>query len=330
MKKIMFIIFLFVGATLINSQTSSQEYLSRIPALPSNACSLSDNQKTAFLDKVNNLDDELRDEIKKLESSTKAVYQNSADQVKQNIAKEYGISNDEMQKLSNNQMTEEEKRALADKVLKQKANMSMNDVESLKKMTPEERKAWAEAYGVKQMANAHTNPNANKVDINKAKRTNDLVQEQRSLMDKISKNDNDYLNKFTKLNEIDLTATKELDAKCESLRKELSTINDGEGSTEADTRHYKSVMSKIRNFQIDYCKKLTPLYYKILEDRLATIKTLFPDYKRLEEVNIELDKISAGINNDLSAQGLMQLQAIENYVSELKSAFKYAKYSTSE
>jgi len=98
-----------------------------------------------------------------------------------------------------------------------------------------------------------------------------------------------------------LSAEQDLKKVKEPLIAELRTINDGEGGTEADSKHRADVLKKIHSAEEKYCNEMTPKYYQILQDRRSSLESLLPDYKRLEEVNAELNKTTTGLANAISS-----------------------------
>ena len=328
MKKLLITAFAFALTNLIQPQTDPKNYLAKVPSLPNQPCSLTLDQKDNYLEKVNLLSKELQNEIDYRKETVEKNYEESADDMKKNMMKNSGLSDEDIQKIQDKgDLTEDEKRELANKMLKQKANLTMNDVDKLKNMSDAERKAWGTNYGKDQMKKIQSNPESMKVEQEKNKKSFELAQEQKLLLDKISANDNKFSSQLKELNEIEISEAAKFDQAKQPLIAELRTINDGEGATEADSKHRAEVLKKLHALEENYCNQMTPKYYEILQNRWSSIESLLPDYRRLEEVNAELNKTTTGITNSLSSPGFMEIGAIEGYVSLLKSVFKYCEYS---
>ncbi len=319
MKSNFTLILILIVNSVLKSQTAPEKYTAKIPALPQNACSLKGIEKTAFLEKVNKLDEELKSEISPKEKSAEDKYKSSAEQMKQNLSKQYGLSTEDMKKLQSGKLSESEKRALADKMLQKKANISLEEAERVGKMSKAGQKAWAEGYSTEQMANVQANPDTFKTEQNKNMKNYELAKQQSLLIKKIHAADDKYMEQIKELDKKDSIATKELNAKRKPLMDEY-----------ANSDNTDEIISKVRTLEHNYCNKLTPEYFKILNDRLITLKRSLPDYEKLEEVNSKLNQSTMGVDKDLSEPGLISLQAIESYVSLLKSAFKYANYTFPE
>jgi len=270
------------------AQTDPQTYISRIPSLPEKACTMTGAEKTEYSDIISNLHKDITDEIRQLKKEAKTNARDNEDKIKQNMAKQYGLSESDLEKMKNKKnMTEAERKELMQKMMK---GSKMPDQKQSKNMY-------------------------------------ELASEQKNLIDRISSINNEFNDKLNDLDKTNETASAELNSKREPLVTELHSINDGEGGTEQDAIHRKNVLAKIHSVEEQYCSKMTPLYYYLLDERLAVLKSMLPDYKRLQEVNSELNKNSTGIEKDIAAPGLMELEAIEEYVKLLQSVFKYANYS---
>lgn len=269
-------------------QTDPQNYLSRIPSLPEKACDMTIIEKSGYSDIINDLNKDITNEIRQLKKEAKSNARDNEEKIKQNMAKQYGLSEADLEKMKNKKnMSEAERKELMQKMMK---NSKMPDQ--------------------KQSMNNF-----------------ELAAEQKNLIDKISSINNEFNDKLNDLDKTNESAVSDLNSKREPLLTELRSINDGEGGTEQDAIHRKNVLEKIHFAEEQYCGKMTPLYYLLLEERLAVLKSILPDYKRLQEVNSELNKNSTGIEKDIATPGLMELEAIEEYVGLLKSVFKYADYS---
>lgn len=269
-------------------QSDPQTYISKIPSLPEKACNITGAEKTEYSNILNNLHRDITNEIRQLKKEAKMNAKDNEDKIKQNMAKQYGLSESDLEKMKNKKnMTEAERKELMQKMMK---NSKMPDQ--------------------KQSMNTY-----------------ELASEQKNLIDKISSINNEFNDKLNDLDKTNESAVAVLNSKREPLLTELRSINDGEGGTEQDAIHRKNVLEKIHFAEEQYCSKMTPLYYSLLDERLVVLKSTLPDYKRLQEVNSELNKNSTGIEKDIAAPGLMELEAIEEYVKLLKSVFKYADYS---
>lgn len=293
MKTLSTIILSGIFVTFTFAQTDTNVFLSKIPFLPNNPCLMSREQKDKYLDAVDKADQELLNEIDLKEQAIETNINNSQEQIKNHFAKENGLSDADMQKLKNKEMSEAEKNAMVNKGLNEKANLSLEEVKKLKNMSKEGRQAWAEAYSTEQMLTAQANQDSGKTQQINNMNVYELTSEQQLLIQKFS-SDKQYFN--NQLAELDKENSLEL--------KELKDVSDEE-----------------------YCNKINLRYYDILNNRLTNIKSTMVDYNRFDELTSELNNATTGINQDASASGVQTLRAIEDYVSKLKSIFKYVPTS---
>lgn len=293
MKSLSTIILSGIFVTFTFAQIDTNVFLSKIPSLPSNPCIMIKEQKDKYLDEVDKVDQELLNEIDLKEQAIETNINNSQDQIKKHFAKGYGLSDADMQKLKNNEMSEAEKNTMINKLLNEKANLSLEEVKKLKNMSKEGRQAWAEAYSTEQMLTTQANQDSGTAQPMTGINIYELTSEQQLLIQKFS-SDEQYFN--NQLAELEKENSLEL--------KELKDVGDEE-----------------------YCNKINLRYYDILNNRLANIKSTIVDYNRFDELTSELNKATSGINQDASALGVQALRAIEGYVSKLKSIFKYVHTS---
>lgn len=330
MRKLLITVLLGIIASSTYAQKEPAGFLSRIPDLPGGVCSMTGKQRSQYMHEVNKLLRDLDDEISIRKKVIKTDVEKSRRQIENNLAKEYGLSDTDVQKMKNKKMSKEEKRALADKALQEKAGISMKEIENLKKMSKEGKKAWVEGYSTQQMANVTGNPDANKTEeqlemektLEKNRKLNDLVKEQTAIVARIAASDKAYMNRLTELDKEDSVATKHLDEQRKPLLKRLNA-----GASDEDARE---IQREIRRYEMNYCSKLTPHHIAILGECLASLLKFMPDHKRLEEINAELNKSTLRTDKDFSSPGLMQLEAVRSYVRLLEHTFKYAHYTFSE
>lgn len=331
MKTLAVIVISIFIVSKLNAQ-SAYDFLGRIPGVPTDACSMKGEQRKQYLEQINSLLRDLQEVISSKKNAVESDVKNSRGQIEKNFAKEYGLSDADVQKLKNKKMSKEEKKAIADKMLQEKAGISMDEVEKLKKMSKEGKKAWAEGYSTQQMANMTGNPDSNKTEeqlkmekkMAKDKRMFDLMQEQKLITDRIAASDKKYVNRMMELDKEDSVAAKILDEQRKPLLKRL---NDLPGPSEEEARN---IHDEIRQYEKVYCNKLTPTYMDILGECLKSLNNFMTDYKRLEEIQDELNKSMLETNKGFTSPGLFQLDAVQSYVSLLLNSFRYANYTFPE
>ncbi len=316
MRKLYLVIICILISSMSYSQKQPEEFLGRIPSLPDGTCSMKRVEKENYLNELSKLHEELKDEIDRRRQTVEDNYAGSEEQMKQNMAKEYGLSQSDMQKLEKDEMSEEEKQAMINKMVQQKTNLSMEELKKLKNMSKEGQKAWAEAYSTEQMANAQADPEAAQKEQSKNKERYELAKEQSQILQRLKALGEKYFHKIQELDKIDSVASIELEQKRKPLMEKIGSVGD-----ETD------IVEAVRAIERDYCGKLTPKYLDIIAERYSDLKKSLPDFYRLEEVNAKLNQITTGIKKDLSSPGLLALEAVDEYVTLLQSCFKYANYT---
>jgi hypothetical protein len=226
--------------------------------------------------------------------------------MKKNMIKNSGITDDEMQKIqSKNGMTDAEKNGMVNRMMQQKANISLDEAKNLKNMSKEARMAWAKGYGAEQQAMAQVNPssNANTTNLD-PKAISSLMAEQSELRAKLSAMENDLQQKFATIEKDAAVERAVMDNQLKPLYTELQSINDGEGSTQADVDHANRLLKKIRTIQEGYCKKFSP--------RITTF--------------MRVTSAQTGTYIKPVITGTYSIQAVNFYLGFLNESFRYRLY----
>jgi hypothetical protein len=288
--KILFACTFFLTFTAFSySQSDPEDFLSKIPPLPDGACSLDDEERHQYSDNISRLHKDITELIRKLKKEAESNAKNTEDEVKKNMAAQYGLTEADLQKMKNRKnMTEAEKKELMEKMMKA--------------------------------------GNKNIPDQKKSRNMVELANEQKALLDKLGAINKMFSDKLIELDKKDTLAAGELNKELDPLIKELHSIPDGEGTTDADELRRKNVLLRIADAEKRYCSKMTPPYYEILITRMADVKSSLPDYKRLQEVNSELNKSTTGVQKDIASPRLMELESVEEYIKLRKEVFKYCRH----
>jgi hypothetical protein len=329
MKKLSLVILLTCMLFSYAFAQLATSFLADIPDLPNDPCLMTEEQQHEYNNQVNNLLKELEEAISPKLKTIEKEAEGSQIEIEKKMVQEYGLSNAELQKLKNKDLSQAEKKAIADKMLQEKTGISMEEVEDLKKMSKEGKKAWAEGYATQQMAMMAPNADGSKSeeqigmekDLEKNRKMNDLLQEQQVLTNRIAASDKKFVTRMIELEKEDSIASILLKEQLKPLLKRLSDVP---GPTD-DERN--QIMQVIRRHEKNYCQTLSPQLMDIYGETLLSLKKSMPDFKRLEEINADMNKNLIGVNKDLSSPGLYELQAVDSYVHLLLNTFKYVKYS---
>lgn len=324
MKKIFFFILLLY--TITGYSQTGMELLIQLPSLPSPICITDTVELERFhtqLRKVTRQLDSLSELRRaKLEDRIKNV--NS--EVEKNIAQDFNLSESDLQKLKQKKLSDSEKKALMDKMLKDKANISMKQIEQLKKMKKEGNKEgirnWAEAYQTQQMAglvsgDSTKTPEMIEFEKNLAKNKdlNDLMKEQKLIIDRIAVVDKRITNKMIEFHKVDSIETAARDNCIKPLEEQLTKY--------PDESLKQNLMMQIAMCHLAYCEKISPMYIDIITDLKLSTEPLIPTYNRLEIINAEINAKTLGLKEWPTDPGLMELEAVKSLAHAIADVFKY-------
>lgn len=325
MKKI--ISFILLICTFQIYSQSGMFLLTQFPSLPAPIC-ITDTVE------MENFHTQLRKVTRQLDSLCalrKAALEERIEKVKpdveKNIAQDFNLSEADLQKLKQKKLSDAEKKALMDKMLKDKANISMKQIEQLKKMKKEGNKEgirnWAEAYQTQQIAelvsgDSTKTPEMIEFEKNLAKNKdlNDLMKEQKLIIDRIAAVDKRITNKMIEFNKEDSIEAAIRDRNNEPLEKML--IEDDLNNDQKQT-----ILIKIATNHLIYCEKISPMYIEIITDLKLSTEPLIPTYNRLEEVNAEINAKTLGLKEWPTDPGLMELEAVKSLAHAIADVFKY-------
>jgi len=301
---------------------TGEYFFDKLPTLPGAVCEVDTASKNEYMRRLGIISRE----IEEIVSKKKKEVQKEADKLKpemeKKVAQEYGLSGADVQKLKDKNLSKEEKKKIADKMLQDKANISMEEIERLKKMSKEGKEAWAEAYGTEVMANMPSGDSVKteeqikmEKELEKNSKLNELVKEQQLLINKIDAVNKIYENKMVEFRKEDSLQTFILNEELKPLREQLSNYPTKD--------QQKSIYQLMAQHYITYCSLLSPKYINIIKDVKNSVGPLLPDYNRLEEINTEINKIMFGAKDGLNSPGLMQLGAVQGLVSIMAGAYSY-------
>jgi hypothetical protein len=327
MKKLSIIAFLFFLTSFLYAQMDPGYFLSRIPSIPSDACMkiTGGDQRKNFHENIAKLSHDLTEEIATREKTIETEVKNSKDQIRQEKAKEIGLSDADAQKMNGQKLSKEEKKAMIDKVLKDQNYSSLRNTK-----TEAGKQAWAKNFSTQQQANLMSkmnNPDSIKSEeqlkmeknLEKNKNVNDLAQEQQLIINKIFATDKKFSNQMTDINKKDSVATI-------VYKNAIKPLNDRLiANPPPDMDEMIRIKIQIQDEGRIYCSKLTPDFCRILKDSYSALTSFTLDYRKLDEVSAKLNKETIGVNKDFSSPGLSHLKAISQYVNWLGQVYKYEK-----
>lgn len=314
--------------TQLQAQTATEKLLKKIPALPKDSCNITRSAAEEFRQKVSDLIDQTETDIQSLNQVVQQKSTGNEETAKahamQQLSQQYGLSQEDMKKMSGGKMSEADKKALANKILQQQANMSMGEVQNLSKMSEAGKKAYAEAYGTEMMATSQANPKKSTTTEN-AMNLQQLMTAQQAVMGKINAN-TQKIGRFYSSIESDPNLQKmyqNID-RWHSKLMSMSGVEAGQG------RQMDSLALLIKKEQIRICDQYTPKYRSALRQHLTILKASLPDYQKLGEITAQLAKLQAGVDTPAENIEIGNLQAISGYLGNLREACKFKLYFPEE
>lgn len=325
MKTILFFSILFLACNFLQAQNLTDNYLNKIPPIPKESCDISKAEVETFQEQIGVLDTEIKNQIRLLRQQENAQVKNSEARSKQNamqqMSQQYGLSQEEMNKMQSGKMSEADKKALANKMMQQQTNMSMGEVQNLGKMSEAGKKAYMEAYGTEAMATS-SQPNAvQKKESEKAKDSYELMNEQQSVMAKINDASQKIGNLYTAIEKdpkrIQMLANIE---KMQSKFTSMIGANGGQGDS------MDSLAVKIKNEQNKYCQLFTPQYCNAVNQHFTILTNSLPDQFRLGEITAEMTKKQTVVEIPAICAEIGSLEDLRGYLDKLQNAYQYKLY----
>ena len=301
-------------------QVTPEAFLGKMPELPGAPCGMKGEQMSDYLTKVSEISQQIDDEISRLEQAAEADAEGAENQMKTRMGKEAGLSDADIEKLKNmDNLSEAEQTALVDEMMDGKYNLSLDEIEKLKKMSAKGQEAWAQAYAKEVLTNAQANPAQVSSDQAKARSLYEVTKELKGLLDRIGAQESKYAQQLSDLDQdSEAKAIRELEAKLRGM----STVGQ---VTEAKRKEMEALSKKIQAARKAYCPTYAARYQGIVEHHGDALKAMLPDFNRIDEIQFELISMEAGVKKGRAQTGLTGLKAVQHHVGLLNGVFKYCQ-----
>lgn len=334
MKTILTLFLLTLTVFFVNAQVRPEAYISMFPSVPGDICSEEPKGKEEFFSKVNEIDELLQNELSRRHENTDAIVDANKPEMMNNALKQTGVSPELIQQLQalekqskgatgdQKKAYDAQKKALADQMMQQSMNISMGEVQNLKKMDKAGQKAWATAYATEKQAEVMADPKKYQDQNAREMQKYNLVKNQKQLSDSLNAQQNRYMKKFAEIDENE--DGKKLFTKIEGIRKEIADLYNETAKigTSPDKNKLIALRSEMVAAKKSYCALLTPKYVDALENYKSFIQSSMAAYYRLEKLSSEVTKSQTGV--DISPEpGEFGLGQISGYLNRLKEAYKY-------
>ena len=320
MRRLLFILICICCTAVTSAQFLTEGYLSKTPSLPKDSCDITFAQVESFKSQVNNILNQVDISIGQMNrNSRQAAKANEAASKEQAMKQmaQYGMSQEDMAKMKSGKMTAADKQALANKMMMQQTNISVDEMKATRGMSQEGKKAYTEALTTEMMAAGQAGHIKSSAAGN-APVVGTLVMEQQQIMTRISdryqkipglydaiENDPERQQMITRM------------ANWKSKWTSLGGVDAGQG------KQMDSLQILIKKEQIKYCDKFTPLYRNALRKHLSVIKSSLPDYRRLAEITGQIAESQTGVPAAAGGNDITGLTALKEYLARLSDAYRY-------
>ena len=255
----------------------------------------------------------------KLGVQATANWEKNKDKMLSTNAANLGLSTSDMKKLMNENISEDEGLAIANKSVESRYGTSMEELQKVADMSEAEQEQWAKNFANKQIQKAQQNPEATAKKSEKNKHLYDLGVEQKTILERLSaiwekvgKAEKNYRYQ-------DSGQSKILQQKLEPLEKD--PVLHGGCATAAELQRARALEKQIYNLKLQHCEKMSPILLDYILQYQSALKISFSDYVRQTEIANELSKIQNGLEaSPVEASGL---GAVDSYADLLLEAYKY-------
>jgi hypothetical protein len=324
-------------------QNSPYDYLMKIPGLPGAPCEREDAAPPNFKTDINKVIGELSKQIAEMNKKQKEFMKAHEKEVRENVVNNSGLvlTPDQMKQMQqeNKHMTQAQKNQLADQVMQQNMNVSLDELKNLKTdkkhVDPKAAENWAQAYATEMNAQRETNPEKARAADLKNKQMSDLVKEHNDLLQRLNAGEDRFIQKQNELQyeadsmyRILRSHTNPMHAEADTIQAQLARDKAACSCDlpEASKKVFERVnflLEEIQTLEYMYCLPLTPRYLDIVKEYRAYIETIFNDCNKAEELQAEIHFRQTGVKDPMFRPGLMALQVVHYYAVLVSNVYKY-------
>ena len=320
MKKIFTLAALLIlGVSISFAQVTPESFIGILPEIPNNACSMKTAERNQYISLVDSVMQLIDNERARRNEEIDANSSTEEQQAMNNVDSQYGLSNEDIKKLQNEEgMTEEEKNEIINKALQNKHNMTLDETKKFDKMTKEGKKSWGEAYGTEKMADVQTDPQKSQEEQYQNKSLYELTTIQKHIIDSLKAIESKFAKQIS-----DIDNDPEAKIMLDNIYKWEKEASDLMGETDKEgMQRMNELDNKINAEKEKYCGKYTPKYVEILRRYESYTKSSMPVCYRIEKISVRLTKLQTGA--DMKQEpGLAGIGKVADYEHLLRGVFKY-------
>lgn len=307
---------LFAGSVMGWAQKTPEALLGQLPAAPNVVCAADTSVVNAFISRVYSVQAALQQEVDRINAGIQGQEEKIKDQVLSDAARQTGLSKGDLEQLQLENAGEEQARKIAEKSLAKQYDLSLQELEKVGEMNEEQQNKWAQNYASRQMQAARQNPRATVGKQEKSARLVELSKEQQVIGERITSKMAAVARLLKEVELQDTIETRILNEKLPALESQLCSGI----CSPAEIARSNAAEKQIYNLRLKYCEKMSPLQVNAISQYLTSVKTLFPDYRRLTEVQNEIAILQFGV---VVPVDLSCYSAVDKYAGVLLDTFKY-------
>ena len=322
-KKMRLNYYLIVGAMLLfayfeaKAQSTPEAFLGQLPSVPTVNCAADRAEIDHFTDKIYKVKSDLKEFIDRIHADAQADMEKNKNKVVSNAIRQSGLNKSDVRKLQQSDGSEDEGQKAVEKVVSEQYGISMQDLEKVGEMSEEEQEKWAQNYVNQQMQKAKQNPQATIKKTDKSARLFELAKEEKAIGERITFAMEKVSRLFKNVETQDTIETRKLNEKIHPLEKQLCSGI----CSDAEIARSNAAEKQIYALNIRFCEKMSPMLIDAISQYLTTVKTLFPDYRRLTEIQNEVTTLQQ--IGELVPPDLYCIKAVDEYADVLSEAYKY-------
>ena len=200
----------------------------------------------------------------------------------------------------------------------------MDEVDNLKKMDKNGKKAWAEGYSTEMMAEQAADPQKFQDKQLDAKNLNDLVILQKHVIDSLLAIESKFGQQLSELENDSLAIVMR-----DNISKWNEELNEMMGVDYGQGGKMEELARKIKAEKGAYCLKYSPRYFEILKRYEAYTRSSQITCYRIEKITKRLTKLQTGVDINIEP-GEVGIGKVHDYVHLLSDVFKYNLFNSSE
>lgn len=298
------------------AQKTPEALLGQLPAVPTVKCDQDRSEIDNFVSAVYAVKAELQTVIDQIHANEQARVGKMENKLMTGAASHAGLSRAELDELQETDGEDALARKAAEKTISSQYNLSMAEIENLSEMSEAEQEQWAQQYADQQMQSAQQNPQAGSKKQDNDARLFRLSEEQKEISERITDRMTRVAGLLKEVDQAEEVETGKLNQQLVPLENQLCSGI----CTDAEVARSNAAEKQIYALRIRHCQKLSPLQSNALSQYLTTVKSLFPDYRRLAEVQNETAKLQNGISYPID---LSCYSAVDEYASALLDAYRF-------